>query len=357
MKVFALNASPRKAGQSKTEMMLRHLTEGMTEAGAQVDVVNLREKKIRNCIGCYTCWTKTPGRCIHKDDMTQELLPRLLAAEVVVYATPLYNRLMTSSMKDFVERTLPAFEPYFEQDQGRSFHPIRATYPDVVMLSVAGFPEIEEFEILSAYARYNFSKFGRKLLAEIYRPAVEAMASPIFKDKMEEILAATHQAGWELVTSGQVSSSTLETIQQPLCDSHHLAQISNAHWKTCLAKGMTPREISAKGIMPRPDSVETYLTFLKYGFKPKAASNLQAIIAFEFTGDTNANCHIQIKNGGITTAMGSPSAADLTIHTPFELWMDITTGLADGQQTFMAQEYTIEGDFNLLIQFRELFND
>jgi len=72
MKVFALNASPRKAGQSKTEMMLRYLTAGMTEAGAQVDVVNLREKKIRNCIGCYTCWTKTPGRCIHKDDMTQE---------------------------------------------------------------------------------------------------------------------------------------------------------------------------------------------------------------------------------------------------------------------------------------------
>ena len=355
MKVFALNASPRKAGQSKTEMMLGQLTGGMTEAGAQVDVVNLREMKISNCIGCYTCWTKTPGRCIHKDDMTQELLPRLLAAEVVVYATPLYNRLMTSGMKAFVERTLPAFEPYFEQDQGRSFHPIRETYPDVVMLSVAGFPEIEEFEILSAYARYNFSKYGRKLLAEIYRTAAEAMASPVFKDKMEEILAATHQAGRELVRSEQVSASTLETIQQPLCESHHLARISNAHWKTCLAKGMTPKQMSAKGIMPRPDSMETYLTFLQFGFKPEAAGNLQAVIAFEFTGETNASCHIQIKNRGITTAVGSPAAADLTIHTPFDLWMDITTGQADGQRMFMAQKYTIEGDFNLLIQFRKLF--
>jgi multimeric flavodoxin WrbA len=75
MKVFALNASPRKAGQSKTEMMLSHLTGGMTEAGAQVDVVNLREKKINGCIGCYTCWKKTPGRCIRKDEMTQSCYP------------------------------------------------------------------------------------------------------------------------------------------------------------------------------------------------------------------------------------------------------------------------------------------
>jgi hypothetical protein len=264
---------------------------------------------------------------------------------------------MTSGMKAFVERTLPAFEPYFEQDQGRSFHPIRETYPDVVMLSVAGFPEIDEFEILSAYARYNFSKYGRKLLAEIYRTAAEAIASPIFKDKMEEILAATHQAGRELVTAGQVSSPTLETIQQPLCESHHLARISNAHWKTCLANGMTPKEISAKGIMPRPDSMETYLTFLQFGFNPKAADNLQAVIAFEFTGETNASCHIQIKNGGITTAIGSPAAADLTIHSPFELWMDISTGQADGQQMLMAQKYTVEGDFSLLIKFRELFGE
>jgi multimeric flavodoxin WrbA len=55
MKILSLNASPRKAGQSKTELMLRHLTEGMTAAGAQVEIINLREKKINGCIGCYTC--------------------------------------------------------------------------------------------------------------------------------------------------------------------------------------------------------------------------------------------------------------------------------------------------------------
>ncbi len=84
MKVLALNSSPRKEGQSKTELMLKHLVNGMQEAGAAVETVHLRNKTIRNCAGCFTCWTKTPGICIHKDDMTKELFPRWLKADLVI---------------------------------------------------------------------------------------------------------------------------------------------------------------------------------------------------------------------------------------------------------------------------------
>ena len=73
MKVLAINSSLRGHGQSKTEMLLSHLAEGMREAGAEVEVVNLREKKVKYCVGCFTCSTKTPGQCIIKDDMTTEL--------------------------------------------------------------------------------------------------------------------------------------------------------------------------------------------------------------------------------------------------------------------------------------------
>ena len=54
MKVLAINSSLRKGGQSRTEMMMNHLVEGMREAGAEVDVVHLRQKKIKYCIGCFT---------------------------------------------------------------------------------------------------------------------------------------------------------------------------------------------------------------------------------------------------------------------------------------------------------------
>ena len=46
MKVMAINSSLRGGGQSRTELMLTHLINGMREAGAVVEVVNLRKKKI-----------------------------------------------------------------------------------------------------------------------------------------------------------------------------------------------------------------------------------------------------------------------------------------------------------------------
>ena len=102
MKVLAINSSARKGGQSKTEWMLEYLVEGMAGAGAEVDVVNLRDKKIKYCTGCYTCWTKTPGKCIFQDDMTKELLPLLIQADLVVYATPLYHHTINAHMKTFI---------------------------------------------------------------------------------------------------------------------------------------------------------------------------------------------------------------------------------------------------------------
>jgi len=95
MKVLALNSSPRTGRDSKTELMLNALVEGMREAGAEVEVVNLREKTIKNCIGCFTCWTKTPGICVHKDDMTKELFTKWLESDLAVYATPLYHYTVT----------------------------------------------------------------------------------------------------------------------------------------------------------------------------------------------------------------------------------------------------------------------
>jgi multimeric flavodoxin WrbA len=47
MKVLALNSSPRGAGQSKTNLMLTPLVEGMQDAGAEVEVIELRRKTIK----------------------------------------------------------------------------------------------------------------------------------------------------------------------------------------------------------------------------------------------------------------------------------------------------------------------
>ena len=64
---------------------------------------------------------------------------------------------------------------------------------------------------------------------------------------------------------------------------------------------------------------------------------------------------MSIDNGEIEIAGGAAKNPDLTIKTPFQVWMDIMTGEADGQQMFMEQKFQAEGDLSLLIRMKELF--
>ena len=352
MKVLAINSSPRTGGQSKTEMILDPLVDGMREAGAHVEVVNLREKTIRQCAGCFTCWTKTPGVCIHKDDMTRELFPKWLEADVAVYATPLYHYTMTASMKAFIERTLPVLEPFFEQSGDQTRHPLRHPLPKAVVMSVAGFPEIGVFDQLSAYARFLFKG---NLLAEIYRPAAESVAAMTDKSVRAQILAGLHKAGVELVRSQGVSPETLSQITRPLGIEASFAQVANLMWRTCIRESVTPREMFERSIMPRPDSVETFMFILPMGFKSEKAGSLAATLQFDFTGEVQGSCHFIIAKGKISAHSGKAVKQDLTIQAPFALWMDIMSGKADGQQMFLEQKYKVSGDLSLLMRFGQIF--
>jgi multimeric flavodoxin WrbA len=355
MKVLALNSSPRTGSVSKTEIMLNHLVQGMREAGAEVEVVELRKKTIKNCIGCFTCWTKTPGVCIHKDDMSQELYPKWTQSDLVVYATPLYHFLMNASMKAFIERTLPMLEPFLVEREGKTSHPLRGKRPKMVFLSVAGFPEMSVFDELSYWVNSVYGKHGT-VVAQIYRPMAEALLVPPLKNKATEILEATVQAGREIVESMTVSPETMERITQPFVeDTGPLFAIANLMWKTCISEGITPKEFDEKGLIPRPDSIETFMMIMPMGFKPAAAGDTKAVIQFAFSGDQEGSCHFKIENGKIEALPGLAEKPDLTIQSPFDVWMDIMTGKADGQQMFMAQKYKVHGDLSLLIRMNQLF--
>jgi multimeric flavodoxin WrbA len=347
MRIFALNSSPRSGAQSKTVMMLNPLIEGMRDVGADVEVVNLHEKTIKNCIGCFTCWTKTPGRCIHRDDMTNELFPKWLESDLVVYATPLYHYTVNAEMKAFIERTLPMLEPFFEQNENRTVHPLRQKPPKAVVLSVAGFLEMSVFNHLSDYANLLFGRH-MGLSAEIYRPAAESLSR--MTDKKEEILAATNQAGRELVKSNCVSTETLDRIQQPIIDFKTFAITGNLFWKTCIAEGVTPKEFQEKNMIPRPDSLENFMLLFPFGLNSKAVGERRAHLQFNFSGEVTGSCYFIIENGNINVKEGHRENPEISIESPFELWMDIMTGKADGQQMFLDQKYKVDGDLSLMLQ-------
>jgi multimeric flavodoxin WrbA/putative sterol carrier protein len=359
MKVLALNASPRGEGQSKTGMMLGSLVVGMREAGAEVETVALREKTVKPCAGCFSCWTKTPGDCIQLDDMTRELFPRWLESDLVVYASPLYHFTVNSEMKAFIERTLPVLEPFFVTQDGRTRHPLRCKAPRVVLLSVAGLPDDSVFDQLSSWANLIFgsnSIHDKGLVAEIYRPMAEALTHPYFQGKAADILDATRQAGCELVDSLAVSTETMARIKQPMVDDPAaFLALGNLIWQTCIDEGITPREFGDQGLVPRPDSISSYIEMMKLGFNPASANGLEAKVQFNFTGKIQGSCYLIIKDSTISGRQGTAIKPDLTVNSPFEVWMDIITQKADGQQMFLEQKYALEGDLGLLPQLDHLF--
>ncbi len=248
MKVLAINSSPRGKDQSKTELLLDSLVEGMRSANAEVEVVHLRAKKINYCIGCFTCWTKTPGICVHKDDMSRELLPKFLESDLAVFATPLYYFGVSAQLKTFMDRTLPAIEPIIIERDGKASHPLRGRHPLMVALSVAGFPENSIFDQMSSHLKYIYKE---ALVAEIYRPAAETMVQPGFEKVCADILDAIKQAGVEIVQNFKISDDTMKRIKQPIIDLKTMSEFANIMWQTYIDAGVTPKEAIEKNIIKK----------------------------------------------------------------------------------------------------------
>ncbi|MGO9567045.1 MAG: NAD(P)H-dependent oxidoreductase [Desulfomonilaceae bacterium] len=353
MKVLAINSSPRADGISKTGMLLDALVKGMRDAGADVETIHLRKKKVKNCIGCFTCWTKTPGVCVQKDDMTNELFPKWLEADLAVYATPLYHYTVNASMKALIERTLPVVEPFLNRLDDATSHPMRQKPPRAVVLSVAGFPEMSVFAQLTSYMNFLLRK---SLVAEIYRPGAEMMSLPQFSETTKDILEATTQGGRELVQSMKISKETMERITRPISDNFDsVANMANLFWKSCIREGLTPSEFHQRHLIPRPDSIETFMMIMPMGFNSERAGDTRAVLQFNFSGEVEGSCHFKIENGKIEAKKGAADKPDLTVDSPFEVWMDVMTGKADGQQMFMQQKYKAVGDLSVLMRMKDLF--
>lgn len=76
---------------------------GANENGNKVDEVILKDKNIKDCLGCGSCQING-GNCVQKDDM-QSIYEQLKASDVIVFASPVYFYTWTSLMKRVIDRT------------------------------------------------------------------------------------------------------------------------------------------------------------------------------------------------------------------------------------------------------------
>ena len=76
---------------------------GAVEAGNTVEKIRVSEKKIEYCLGCYAC--KNTGVCAIKDDMA-EVLQKMIDADVLVFASPVYFYSIDAQLKTVIDRTV-----------------------------------------------------------------------------------------------------------------------------------------------------------------------------------------------------------------------------------------------------------
>jgi multimeric flavodoxin WrbA len=101
MKILGISGSPRKNGV--TVAMLEQALGAAGAEGAETELFSVAGKNIQPCDGCWEC-TNT-GKCHIQDDM-QELYEKMLAADGIIFGTPVYFYSMTAQSKAVIDRSI-----------------------------------------------------------------------------------------------------------------------------------------------------------------------------------------------------------------------------------------------------------
>lgn len=102
--ILILSTSPRKGGNSDT--LADAFTRGARDAGHDAEKISLAGKSIGFCRGCLAC--QKTKRCVLQDD-ANAIVDKMLRADVLVFATPIYFYEMSGQMKTLLDRSNPLF--------------------------------------------------------------------------------------------------------------------------------------------------------------------------------------------------------------------------------------------------------
>ena len=105
--ILILSASGRKSGNS--DLLCDQFAKGASEAGHHVEKIRLAEKRIGYCTGCYAC--QKLHNCVQNDD-ANELVEKMLAADAIVLATPVYFYSMNAQLKALIDRSVSHWDDF-----------------------------------------------------------------------------------------------------------------------------------------------------------------------------------------------------------------------------------------------------
>jgi len=205
MNALIVYGSPR-GRQSGSYRLGSRFAAGLRDAGWLTDELTLTDLEIQPCLGCRSCWTTTPGRCVQTDDMTG-ILDKYRDLDLVVLSTPLYFYTLPGPVKTFVDRQLPLYFNSFLRLTGRPEDPAFVSMDRIrfFMISVCGFRERSCFDTLLATMRRIY---GPAYAGELLVPFASGLAEDDGETVFSDLCDLVQRAGREFGQDGQLSAET-----------------------------------------------------------------------------------------------------------------------------------------------------
>jgi multimeric flavodoxin WrbA len=102
MKVVAFNGSARKDGN--TAILIGYVSRELEKQGVETELIQLSGSRIHGCIACMKCFEKKDQRCSVKDDIVNDCIEKMLAADGIILGSPTYFANVSTEMKALIDR-------------------------------------------------------------------------------------------------------------------------------------------------------------------------------------------------------------------------------------------------------------
>ena len=213
MRILVLNGSPK--AKSDTFRLTDAFLKGMNRVCRhEVHIVNVIDKKIAPCRGCFGCWQRGDGHCVMKDDQN-DILDLYRKADVIIWSFPLYCYGMPSHLKAVLDRTIPLVKmTMVQQPDGTVRHEPLVDFSRIRTLVICGcgFPDWEgNFDSLKLLCKTCFGNPDMVCVPEtplMNVPEAAMVADPLLK-RFEE-------AGAEYAGRLTLSPQTVAALEAPM---------------------------------------------------------------------------------------------------------------------------------------------
>ncbi len=226
MRVLVIHASPKGEG-GHTAVLTRAFLSGFPQ-GTEIETLELRRLNIRPCLGCLGCWTKTPGKCVQKDDM-EKIYAAIERADVIVESFPLYFYGLPGTLKTMTDRCLPYTKAYgWSKGTQHELRDPKMLEKRLVLISTCWHTGIEQ---LYAAVRAEFDLICGGKYETIFCPQGELFVIDACQRQKDAYLKDVQLAGSEVAQGLRIQPGTQKRLDRPILSDATFERITRPHWQ------------------------------------------------------------------------------------------------------------------------------